>query len=464
MKKYILVAAFLLIQRITFSQTPADKWYFGVYAGMDFSSGSPIAISNGAINTNEGCSSMADSTGNLLFYTDGISVWNKNHQVMPNGTGLMGGSSSTQAALIVPQPVSSTLYYIFTTDETGGPNGCRYSIVDITLQGGFGDVTSKNVLVLNNVTEKLSAIQQYSGIDYRVAIHEWGSQAFYVYSLTAAGLQMTPIISNTGMVHSTSQIQNTYGQMKFSPCGDRLALAAGYLDTVEIFDFDDVTGIVSNPITLPMTAHVYGLEFSQNGRYLYVSTYDVSGTLLQFDLISGNAATILSTKTVLSLTPDTYALQLAPDRKIYVCKSFNSTLGVINDPSIGGTGCNYVDNGFDLDPNFTGIISALGLPAFVQSFFRDELGCTATGIEELMAAGNNTLYPNPSADGFAIKFSNQNIPSEIIISDEGGRIIQQAKLTTPIFSFGELFAPGIYFVTIKNNSYVEVLMAVKTGK
>jgi len=67
--------------------------------------------------------------------------------------------------------------------------------------------------------------------------------------------------------------------MKFSFCGDKIALAAGYLDTVEVFDFDNVTGIVSNPITIPFNYHVYGIEFSGDEHLLYVSNYDPSNTL-----------------------------------------------------------------------------------------------------------------------------------------------------------------------------------------
>ncbi|MFI5219242.1 MAG: T9SS type A sorting domain-containing protein [Bacteroidia bacterium] len=445
MKKFKLILAFFFIQAIAFSQGPADKWFFGVNAGVDFSSGIPAALTYGAINTPEGCAAICDNAGGLLFYTDGITVWNKNSQVMPNGTGLTGGSSSTQAALIVPQTGSLNLYYIFTTDEIGGGNGCRYSIVDMNLQGGMGDITaSKNILVLNNVTEKLTAVQELTGSNYKIAIHEWGSDAFYVYTLTSSGFQITPVISNVGIVHTTSQIQNTYGQMKFSPCGDKIALAAGYLNTVEIFDFDDLTGVVSNAITLPMPDHVYGLEFSPDGRFLYVSTYDVAGTLLQFDLSSGNAVTILASKAVLSVTPDTYAIQLAPDGKIYTCKSFSYYLGVINDPSISGTGCNYTENGLLLDPNFL-ITSALGLPAFVQSFFRSENLCPLLGIEPINAGDETFIFPNLATSTININLDKKE---NIIIFNLLGETIMeknfnaQGKFELDISSLPS----GIYFI------------------
>jgi hypothetical protein len=459
-----LLIALIFISTTAFSQQETANWYFGVYAGLHFQSGGPVATPSTTLVTNEGCSSVSDGSGNLLFYTDGISVWNKLHTIMPNGSGLLGGSSSTQAALIVPQPGSNILYYVFTLDEIGGPNGFRYSIVDMSLQGGNGDITSiKNVLVQNNVTEKLTAVKQANGIDYWIAVHEWGTNAFCVYSLTAAGLQLAPVISNTGIVHTTAVIQNTYGQMKFSFCGDRLALAAGYLDTVEVFDFNNATGIVSNPISIPLFDHVYGVEFSGDQHFLYVSNYDPNGTLVQFDLTAGTVAAILASKTVLSLTSDIYALQMASDGKIYVCKSFSTFLGVINDPSIQGTGCNYVDNGIDLDPNFTGTTSALGLPGFVQSNFRTEINCSASAVSEFIKESELSIYPNPFQNNFVINFSKLNHPSEIIISDVLGKRMGVFSIgqEQESFSFGSSLSPGIYFVFVKSNSGGEVMKIIK---
>src|SRR5688572_26234943 len=237
MKRFLLLL--LLFYSIHLhAQHEADKWYFGVNAGLDFFNGPPVAISGGALVTNEGCATISDNNGNLLFYTDGVTVWNRAHQIMPNGTGLFGGISSTQSSICVPLPGSTTLYYLFTVDEIGGPNGFRYSIVDMTLDGGNGDVdiNNKNVPVLAPVTEKLTAMRQ-TAQQYRIAVHEWGTDAFYVYQLTSAGLQPNPVISNVGSVHNMSVIQNTYGAMKFSPCGDKIAAAIGYQDTVEIFNF-----------------------------------------------------------------------------------------------------------------------------------------------------------------------------------------------------------------------------------
>jgi len=443
----------LLLSITAYAQHEADKWFFGQHAGLDFFNGAPVALYGGAIATNEGCATISDVNGNLLFYTDGVTVWDRSHQVMPNGTGLMGGISSTQSSICIPLPGSTTIYYLFTVDEIGGPNGFRYSIVDMSLNGGNGDIdtTAKNIFVLANVTEKLTAMKQATG-DYRVAVHEWGTNAFFVYQLTSGGLQPAPVISNTGIVHSDSIIQDTYGDMKFSPCGDKIAVAIGYQDTVEIFDFDETTGLVTNPITIPVGYHVYGLEYSRNGDLLYVSTYDPLGTLVQYDLTSGNAATIIASKVILSSTPDIYGIQIANDGRIYVCKSFSQFLGIINSPNIQGVGCNYVDNGIDLDPQFMGVTAALGLPAFIQSAFRLEIECTPSGIDMPAPENQLVISPDPVSDLFEISLPESAGPVSLTIYDALGKKIfetAQAPGGNMKLSAKEIgLSQGIFFVRL----------------
>ena len=118
------------------SQGEAANWYFGVNAGLNFSSGAPVLDLNGQLATNEGCGSISDANGDLLFYTDGITVWEKNHNQMPNGFGLMGDPSSTQSGIIIPLPGSEVIYYIFTVDSSAGDHGFRYSIVDMSFNNG----------------------------------------------------------------------------------------------------------------------------------------------------------------------------------------------------------------------------------------------------------------------------------------------------------------------------------------
>src|ERR1043165_1653453 len=101
MKWLMLVLVVLIISNKLLCQPQTNNWFFTGNNGLNFSSGNPVNITGGQITVMEGASAVSDKNGQLLFYTDGIKVWNKNHAIMPNGQGLAGGwGSSTQSSII----------------------------------------------------------------------------------------------------------------------------------------------------------------------------------------------------------------------------------------------------------------------------------------------------------------------------------------------------------------------------
>src|SRR4051794_25995354 len=114
--KVLLITAILAIS-VSLNAQQGNVWYFGFNAGVNFNTNPPSYLLDGALYTNEGCASISDMNGNIILYTDGRTVYNRNHQPMPNGTGLHGNESSTQSAVVVPKPGSTHLYYVFTTDS-----------------------------------------------------------------------------------------------------------------------------------------------------------------------------------------------------------------------------------------------------------------------------------------------------------------------------------------------------------
>jgi hypothetical protein len=370
----------VLLSLQIFAQKQTHHWYFGINAGLDFSSGSPSVVTNGALNTTEGCASISDSLGNLLFYTDGVNVWNSTHTLMPNGTGLNGDVSTTQSALIVKKPGSIKDYFIFTLPAEGTGNFC-YSMVDMTLDGGKGDITTKNTIIKGNVTEKMSAVHHCNGKDIWVAIHELSNNTYYAYKITAAGLG-TAVVSNAGRVHT-----DVHGQMKFNNTGTK---AAAIVDTViasgppyqgkaflDILNFNNQTGVFTASISIPLNnwQKAYGVEFSPDNTKIYATYYDQSGVnggnseLIQYNFGATNFAA--SGVTVgASFDPNILrALQVAPDGKIYLSKSGTPFVCVVQTPNALGAACNYSDNAINTDPNSMGAGCMLGLPGFVQSYF-----------------------------------------------------------------------------------------------
>ncbi|NJM78594.1 MAG: T9SS type B sorting domain-containing protein [Flavobacterium sp.] len=375
----------LLIQSLAFSQQEASVWYFGQNAGIKFeSNGTITTLTDGQLSTAEGCATLADANGNLLLYTDGITVWNRNHGIMPNGTGLLGDSSSTQSATIVPMPGSNTLFYVFTLDAYAETNGFRYSIVDMSLDGGNGAVTSsKNVLIYSPTCEKLAIVRHANNLDYWIVTHGWENSTFYSHLLSSTGLSNAPVITNIGEVVN-GVTDNTWGYMKISPNGNKLVICNSSINA-ELFDFDINTGILSNPLVLhvPINGFVYGAEFSPNSNILYLSiiTYNPYPVINQYDLNSNN---IPSTETTIysSSTYIATALQLGPNNKLYFGEFYEPFLGVINDPNEIGVSCNPQINAV----NLLGRDCELGLPPFVSSFFftpaiQFDNSCTGENIQ-----------------------------------------------------------------------------------
>jgi gliding motility-associated-like protein len=366
-----------------FAQNEHQKWHFGYGASLDFSSGGPLPTAGSAMNTDEGCTSISDGAGNLLFYTNGVDVWNRNHQTMPNGTGLFGGMSATQSALIVKVRGADSLYLLFTVSAqlTGGWTGLSYSMVDMGQDGGLGDVTQKNTLLCDSTTEKLCATRASNGSDVWVLTHRWNSDAFYAYRVTCAdsgGLPQVlgPVISSVGSIHRPDSAiiptATSLGCMKVSPDGRRLALvwsryrnstSADSETSVEWFDFDPQTGMVSNPAQFDIPdLRGYGVAFSPSSRYLYLTTYGIPGgigysDIRQYDLQALNVEA--SRFIVQTGDPEYGTLQLGPDNRLYVARlSFVNYISALTQPDSQGAACGYLD----LAANLGTGMSTWGLP------------------------------------------------------------------------------------------------------
>ncbi|MGB4665843.1 MAG: PKD domain-containing protein, partial [Bacteroidales bacterium] len=377
MKNYILL--FLLVFILNeplYSQNEGNNWYFGNKAGLSFNTDPPTPLTNGQLSTGEGCAAVSDLNGNLLFYTDGIYVYNKMHNVMPNGSGLMGDPSSTQSAIIVPQPGTYNvslkrfnIYYIFTVDVCGGSDGVRYSIVDMTLDNGLGDITVKNVhLYGTTTTEKICATTHANGCDFWIIGKLRDNNTFYSYLLDNNGLQ-PPVISNTG-----PSIGSYHGYMKVSHNSQLIAIAhCGPGEGIHVYDFDNNTGNIIlkfSDVPLGSTCY-YGIEFSPDDNLLYFTALH-SPNIYQYNLNVLDNLAFKSSLTIIGTTsnnPNPYgyilgALQIAKNNKIYAALIGKTSLGVINNPNIQGTGCNYTDFSQDL----AGRTCQLGLPTFPSSY------------------------------------------------------------------------------------------------
>ena len=368
------------------AQNEANVWYFGFNAGIDFNSGSAVPISNGQINSNEGGSSICSPNGSLLFYSDGISAWDRNHNVMPNGSGLLGGLSSTTSALIVPRPNSCKRYFLFTVEDHQGAGSFRYSEIDLNLNAGLGDVIAgvKNVLLSQPCAEKITAIRHANGIDYWIITHALNSNNYLSYLVTAAGVNPVPVISSVGAFHASNCM---IGFMKANHSGTKIVSTRSFCGPPEMANFDANTGLVSNPIAISLPAsRVYGIEFSPNDSILYLCTFWGTCSLYQVNPL------FPATNFLVTTTAGNYALgglQLGPDGIIYHARTNQTFLSTINNPNVWGVGCGYTVNGFTLSPGST---SGTGIVSYPPSYLTAIIPSPSAFIFQAGCTGDSTNF------------------------------------------------------------------------
>ena len=315
--------------------SPGSKWYFGDNAGLDFGGGSPKPLDDGKLKTIEGSASITDTKGNVLFYSDGITVYDKDGKPMfifdpvsgslTSGSAVLGGSQkSTQSAIIVPKPVChgcDYLYYVYTTAEINGTRQITYSVVDMRRNDGKGAVVQQNVPVVTSTvsassTERSASVRRDRDTTYWVMTHDYGTNCFRVDQLTAQN-KVNQKTFCLGTAHDSPA--RGEGQIKIGPpptpvsttvssgsstTGSSGTITAGTPTTVtsntavrpvavvipgdpkstdpdkrksyvEIFNFDVETGVLKGPdkrIDLgPAPPTAYGVEFSPDGTKVYVT-------------------------------------------------------------------------------------------------------------------------------------------------------------------------------------------------
>ncbi len=326
-----------------------NQWRFGFGSSIDFNTTPPSYPAGAALpsilpplitgTVIEGSASIADkNTGALLFYTDGVTVWNALNQPMPNGTNLGGSDvlSSYMAAVIVPMPGSCSRYYIFCQDDyEEGTDGITYSVLDMSLDNGLGDIVAgqKSIpLYDNNETELLMAYPKSSGDGYWLISN--GSDplnpTLVSFDVSSQGINATPVFSP--ILRNGSGKLNYQGT-KFVCSGQFDTITSSYLG-FEMYNFNAATGQISSPVNIPFNVPfdiLQYFEFTFDGNYLYAAA---NFSLYRFDLTSANPTTIAASGTLIPFTNQTglnAALQLGPDSNLY--HIIGSTIYQIQNPA-----------------------------------------------------------------------------------------------------------------------------------
>jgi gliding motility-associated-like protein len=432
----------LLTSILLFSQNQNTKWYFGNGHGLDFMTTPPTTLT-GAMNAPEGCSSIADASGNLLFYTDGITIYNASHQVMSNGSGLNGDLSSTQSGLIVKKPGSQFIYFVF-SNKMG--NGLWYSEVDMNLSSGQGSVTTKNVPVISGCNEQLTAARHSNGVDYWVVYRDYNSGSpnlnYHSILVSASGVGNVPVISPVGHPFDGA------GYFRISHKGNIAASAGYWFSGVKIYNFNSTTGVLSNSVMLLGGGGYYGCEFSPDGTKLFVS--HAQNKLYQWDLCAGSASAIAATMYTFGTTLP-HAMQLAPDGKIYITITYTNianppgVLDVINNPNNYGSACNYspasqpLANTLGMSRGITQNIYTPPMP--ITPLFTYTVG-SSLGCQSATFTGQNIFQSNTSTCSAA---NTSVIALQWTFGDPGSGAANTSTLVNPVHSYT---AAGNYTTTL----------------
>ncbi len=391
--KIIFLSISLIFSLTVYAQKEAQQWYFGNGFGFIFNDTSlvnPTPISNtGYPNGFENNANICDAcTGESLFWTNGLEVRDSVASIMQGGNSLSGSSSSSDGVIIVPLPGNDSLYYIFIADDCcGDPNpytGISYSMVNINANGGLGEVVFKDSLLddSRNYLESVTAVHHANRSDIWVLFRD-DEDKFYSFLVTKNGLDATATKVSTVDDISGLPANKRRGQIKISPNGSKVSMNVH--DLQQVYDFDDVTGEVSNPLQLGSRKRGYGTNFSQDASKVYYShEIMVAGDttfITQFDLSLTNTVTIVASKVDLDTVVANFKgakftdIALGPNGKIYI-HSFGSGSGlqsrrisVIHNPNQAGFGCNYIGQQIVLGPPGSGAATSSN---FIQSYFSEQ--------------------------------------------------------------------------------------------
>jgi|GEM_PF-4047566 len=378
----------------------SNHWFFGTHgAGADFTSGSPVADTNGAIMASvEGCTAMSDALGNLLFYTDGLTVWNRLHQQMtPIGTQLGGDASSSQSAIAFPHPTFSSFYYIVTVGDQEGD--ISWSLVDMSQNGGLGQIVGANAALVKTTSEKLTVTESCDRSNY------------LAYGLRSTDGIFLPI--NTAPDSLNLRARNPQcpymassfflGQMKFSPNGNFLTVS-GHNFNAGFFLFNDHTGEIYLANHTPIG--FFGLEYSPDSKQLFIDdTLGLSNIAIDESFVLSNGYSVNPIGTFASP-------QLGKDGKIYgLSGTFLSSIGSPNNSSNFNVQLTAI-------PLFRQ--SNLSTPSFPASWFAPErfrvcYSGTCPGEEyNFFISGDNT--PDAVSWNFGDSLSPNNTASGIFVN------------------------------------------------
>lgn len=420
---------------------------------------------------------VSDAASMLQCYSNGIHIYNANHEIMQNGDNFQSetkfpfGYPFTQPVIILPMPDTQGIYIMI--DGVHPDIGTdiiterlRYSIIDMHFNNGLGKVTEKKVTLENSSDTLnvglLTAVRHGNGRDWWLLTTKYESNIHRKYLITPEGIQF----------HDDQaigeKVENGVGYAAFSPSGEWFARYFVYGKTSDpkmasyVYQFDRCTGQLSSPMRKSYSAPDYrgGVAFSPNSRYLYVANYT---KIFQYDL---EASDILGSEQLVAeydgfldgngVPTRFFGLLLAPDNKIYGnIPGFNSRyLHVIDQPDQPGDACNVIQHAIYLPTDNFGTLPNVPFYRLYAAGIPCDSMVGATPPPPATVKTGIRVWPVPAAD--VLYFSADGDLGEIFdlqIFDAFGRLalyVPGLQLAPTCTVRLDTLAPGIYFYALRN--------------
>lgn len=404
-----------------------SRWIFGSNVGYNKSGNTTFPVTG--FSSFGATATVSDrNTGDLLFYLDeGKNCWNHLGILMPNGTNL-GGGGRTQSVVVVPFIDDPKKYYVFTQQDPFSSQGSLlspnarlyYSVIDMNLNGGLGDIVSatKKTLLDSAMSSSLIAIPG-DNCDIWLIGHEQYHPIFKAWRITSSGINPVPVTSSAGPSPNPTAITTSYtwyegfvqGQMTVSPDRNMIALATTSLNGIStgntlgtlLCKFDATTGQVSNPIQINEgnRQHSFGVCFSPDNSKLYINVTSASNFpqgITQYIITNYDSTAIAQSKFQVYPASNTITwnyMKLYKDT-IYISQQGMPTptgLSTITNPNAAGAMCGY--NFLNIFPGMTyqGLPNEVVMPPEPDTTFTltlDTILCNTTAALVLQAPVGST--------------------------------------------------------------------------
>jgi len=340
--KYRLLYLFFFVPFSLLAQNGLyeNTWFFGAGLSVNFTNGTitsggipyppglpfPPNYSGGAnsysVNSGVLLTSIAVSnpTGDLQFfvqyrfnnsggpgqpnYNAMSKIFDKNGNPFPNGNIQIYNNNGTSGApIVIPYPGQNNKYFLFYVCN----NALFYSVIDMALNGGLGDVLSnqKDIMLKSYGTVtgiKSTVVQSCDGV--WLVIRSRTANEYFSFKVDENGINTTPVVSALGEF-PLSDYTIYIGLLKASNNG-KLLVAATNKGT-ELYDFEQCSGKLKNARVVD-TLSSCGVCFSPDDSKLYVShnkpwfIYE-QGEVFQYDLNQPDLQSITASKILVMRNP-----------------------------------------------------------------------------------------------------------------------------------------------------------------